>query len=107
MTDQHGRRVVFWTAATSAVAAALAGYYAFEASLPDCGPPRNTLLGRIYWLVPLALLTAQSVAVILVGRRTGRSAILTGAVVALTTVIALIGGVAIWLHFFAAGDCGE
>lgn len=103
---QRGRGL-FWPGVVGAVIAALAGYYAFESGLPDCGPPRNTTLGQIYWLVPLALLVAQTFAVALTGRKTGRSPTATIAVVVLAAVIAVVGGLAIFLHFYAAGNCGE
>ncbi len=96
-----------WPGVVVAVSAALAGYYAFESSLPNCGPPRNTTLGRIYWLVPLALLVAQTVVVAVTGRKTGRSPTATIAVVVLAAVVAVVGSVAIFLHFYAAGNCGE
>ena len=86
---------------------ALGFYYAFEASVPKCGPPRNTFLGRIYWLVPLALLTAQSGVVALLGRKAGRSPIATVVIVLVAALIACLVGAAIWLSFFAAGNCGE
>jgi hypothetical protein len=98
---------VFWSVVVGAVATALAGYYAFESSLPDCGPPRNTFLGQIYWLVPIALIGAQSGVLGWAGIRTGRSLIVTIAVVVVAAVVALLGGTAIFLHFFAAGNCGE
>lgn len=107
MGAQDRDRTAFWVGVVGAVVAALAGYYAFESSIPDCGPAGNTTLGRIYWLIPLALLLAQSGAVSLSARKTGRSPTVTVAVVVLAAVVAVLGGAAIFLHFFIAGNCGE
>lgn len=87
--------------------ASLAGYYAFQSALPDCGPPRNTTLGHIYWAVPLALLLAQSGVIARAGRIAGRSQTLTIVIVVLAGTVSVVGGAGIFLHFFAAGNCGE
>jgi hypothetical protein len=58
-------------------------------------------------LVPLALLGAQSGVVALSGGKTGRSPVATVVVLLLAAVVTLLGGAAIWLHFFAVGNCGE
>jgi len=98
---------VFWSTVLATVVCALGGYLAFQASLPLCGPPQNTFLGHIYWLVPLGLLLAQCGIVAVAGRKTNR----TSATIATTLVAALsvtlIGDVIIFFAFYAAGDCGE
>lgn len=107
MSGHQRGRFAFWAGVVGAVVTALAGYYAIESSLPKCGPPRNTAVGRIYWLIPLALLVAQSGVLAVAGRKTRRSPTLTIVVVALAAVVAVLGGAAIFLHFYIAGDCGE
>ena len=86
---------------------AIAGYYLFLHGLPACGPPRNTTLGAVYWWVPLGILFLQTLLLLLASMKHGvvpRVAVVTIVVVAIVTVVADAG---IWLHFFAAGDCGE
>lgn len=41
------------------------------------------------------------------GRMTKRSPGVTLTVVGLALVVAVLGGMAIFLHFYAAGNCGE
>ncbi len=89
------------------VVTALAAYYTFLSSLPDCGPLGNTTLGRIYWFVPLGILAAQSGAIALGARITKRSLGVTVTVIAAAAVLAGLGGIAIFGHFFGAGHCGE
>ena len=107
MIWRHRPRTAFWSAVVGSIAVALAAYYAFAASLPDCGPSQNSTLGEIYWFVPLAILMGQSRAVALSGAKTARSRGVIVSIALLAAVVTVIGGVAIWIHFFIAGNCGE
>jgi hypothetical protein len=98
---------VFWSAVLGSVVVALGGYYAFEASVPDCGPPRNTTLGQIYWFVPLAILLAQSGVVAVIGRKTHRTPGIVITALVLALLLTLLGGALVLLHFYGLGDCGE
>lgn len=106
VAERHQARV-FWFAVPAAIIAALLGYLAFEASLPPCGPPRDTTLGHIYWYVPLALLIAVGSVVALVGRRTHRSSTALATALVAALFLTLVGDVVVWFAFFAAGNCGE
>lgn len=97
-----------WLGLSSLVSAAsIALYYAFLAALPACGPPRNTRLGQVYFVVPFAIVFVGELILIGIGRlRTwGTSRILGALLVALAMTPA--GDVVVWLHFFVVGRCGE
>ncbi len=96
-----------WPAAVGSVVVAVACYFAFESSLPKCGPPGNTFLGEIYWLVPLVLLAAQGAVIALVCRKMGRSPMAIVVIALVAAVVACVLGAAIWIGFFVAGNCGE
>jgi drug/metabolite transporter (DMT)-like permease len=88
-------------------AASLAAYYAFLSALPACGPPGDTFLGQIYFIVPIAIVFAAALILVGIGRlRTWRTSQIIGGVV-MVIAITLIGGFIVWIHFFAIGDCGD
>ena len=106
--DENARSArIWWSLAAALPAAATAGYYAFSASLPDCGPPRNTTLGQIYWFVPLTLLLLQSSSLAIAGFRTQRGIMQVAAVIALALLVTLFADAGILIYFFSVGNCGE
>jgi hypothetical protein len=98
---------MFRSTVACTVVCALGSYLVFEASLPPCGPPRDTVLGRVYWFVPAALLIAQSGVVALMGHKTRRSSASVVTALVLALVMTLVGDLVVWFAFFAAGNCGE
>jgi hypothetical protein len=81
--------------------------YAFLAALPACGPPRNTGLGQIYFVVPFAILFVAALVLIGLGRvRKWQVSRIVGAVIAMIA-LTLAGEVVVFFHFFAMGNCGE
>jgi hypothetical protein len=90
-----------------ASAAAILGYYGYEAALPPCGPPTNSFLGDIYFLVPVALVVVEALVVAGLGSRRAWGRNRTVGSVLGAVVLTLIGGFFVWLHFFALGNCGE
>jgi hypothetical protein len=97
-----------WMAFSAIVsAAATALYFGFLSTLPACGPPRNTWLGRIYFLIPIAIIAVEGVAAVGAGRARHWRASRIAACILLTLAVTVIGGFLVWLHFFAVGDCGD
>lgn len=87
--------------------AAIALYYGFMAGLPACGPPRNSWLGRLYFVVPIAILIVEGFVPVAVGQARSWQTRRTVACVLLAIVVTVIGGFVVWFLLFAAGDCGE
>lgn len=98
---------VFLAAVAAAVVIAVGLYAGFLAAMPACGPSRNSLLGQIYWLVPLTLGLGQALVIGRAGRQTGRSRTATALVMVLSSTLVVAGGIVIFLHFYGAGHCGE
>jgi hypothetical protein len=103
-----GSRGATWLVSIAAVPLIAIGvYYAFLAAVPVCGPPRNSLLGQIYWYVPLAILVAEAAVLRGVGLNQGRRPAWIASSILLVAVITLAGDLVIFLAFFVAGNCGE
>lgn len=104
---QPDRRGVYWLAVAAIALAAAAGYAVYLLSQPACGAPGNTALGRSNRYVPWALIAAEIVSVVAVGKlRRRRASAIIGAVV-FGTALATVAGLIVFVVWFGSGDCGD
>jgi hypothetical protein len=95
----------FRLVATATVVTTLAAYFVFMAETPQCGPIGNSFLGRIYFVVPLALLAAQAVVIVVGAIWTQVSATRATVAVLFATALGFAGEVVIFWAFLGVGGC--